>query len=783
MYWLLDEQKQREVREIVRQLTTELSTITTNPHTDQLFPYVGRKDRNKAEAIVRHLSPANGSVCDPFTGSGIHAYAITSLSRRLLANEWEPYANRMSSAPWHLPTQENLQEAYQSLIEIIKPQLDYLYWTRCTCGRDHIFYSMFFDREPLKFTNVTNHERLGPHGETINYRRRYQCVCRRTEKFFDQSDADHLAELELIQADPIFNYPLIENSRINLSTGFTLYGSLFPHRSKLALKIIWEGIQGLNCDQSVKIFLEDIFLSILPQAKYKDYRSKSQDLHCPPVMLREVNLLYAFQEQYNLRNLELRSYSFAQETQNGMVNNPISMLDFRVFFSRIDDASVDLVFTDPPWTDGTAYFERAQLYHPWLNYDLKQDRDRLSMEMVVTDAPSRRQVHDIERWWSDLSEFFTECYRVLKPNKFLALFFRPIPASKWLTNLNRIKLVARKAGFEPLLSIDVGSSDPSMRIQQSASYVFSRDVVILFLRLNSEIRRDYFDDHDLDQYAYQIAVELQEEKRGPFLYMEWRQSFSEKLMSENITQLNSPKEERRIRNLFDRYCDDVAPGGVFLPKSLTPFSGQLFDTPAVERLFTYVPFIIDELTREGRTFTYDEFLLSLAEYVENGTRQLISSIQRIDIRAMIETYAEPYGDDLNFRRRPLPQLPEGLTNIISLDPYDFEAFVARLLEAQGFTSIRLLGRSGDRGVDVSGIDPQGRMTVIQCKRYRNNVSADPIQRLHSFAVTRGAQRKILVTTSDFTTQARDEASLTGTELVNGGELEIQIARHLPNYFN
>ncbi len=117
MYWLLNEQKQREVREVVRQLTTELSTITDNPHTDQLFPYVGRKDRNKAETIVNHLTPENGVVCDPFTGSGIHAYSTTSLGRRLLANEWEPYANRMSSAPWRLPSRDSLREAYQMVIE------------------------------------------------------------------------------------------------------------------------------------------------------------------------------------------------------------------------------------------------------------------------------------------------------------------------------------------------------------------------------------------------------------------------------------------------------------------------------------------------------------------------------------------------------------------------------------------------------------------------------------------------------------------------------------------
>lgn len=784
MYWLLEESKQREIRKIVRDLTMELSTIIGNPQTDQLFPYVGRKDRRKAEAIVKHLSPEAGTVCDPFSGSGIHAYAITTLQRKLLANEWEPYVNRISAAPWRLPEESELKDAYKILLTKIKLKLDDLYRTKCPCGKEHVLHTLFFDRIPLRYIDVEIHERLGTNGETITYRGKHKCAnCGRTEKTFDEFDAQHIERIQRLPVDPIFEFGLIENSRINLSRDFTTYGSLFPHRSKLALKIIWDTIQNLDCNVPVKFFLEDVFLSILPQAKYKDYRSKSQDLHCPTIKLREVNLLYVYKDQFQKRLKGLQRYSFVQTATNNFIKNPIKKLDFRDFLDSLGNNSIDLVFTDPPWTDGTAYFERAQLYHPWLDYDLKTDTERLAKEMVVTDAPSRKSEHSMERWWADLEELFLKTYRVLDSNKFMALFFRPIPAGKWLTNLNHIKLIARKTGFEPLLSIDVGSSDPSMRIQQSASYVFSKDVVILFLRLDSNLRREFFRDHDLDQYVYQTAVELQEEGSSPFFYSGWRKAFSERLELLNISQIDSPKEEDRIWRLFNRYCDEVSPH-MYLPKIQTPFSSQLFDTPAIERLFTYVPQIIDELTRNGRIFTYDQFLLGLAEFVENGTRELINSIEKIDMRAMIETYAEPLNEGLNFRRRPLPQLPEGLTNVIALDPSDFEVFVARLLEAQGYTSLALIGRAGDRGVDVTGVDPQGRATVVQCKRYiRNNVSATPIQRLHSFAITRGAERKIMVATSDFTLQAIEEAANTGTELVNGEELETLIATYMPNYFD
>lgn len=527
------------------------------------------------------------------------------------------------------------------------------------------------------------------------------------------------------------------------------------------------------------MFLEDTFLSILPQAKYKDYRSKSQDLHCPDIQLREVNLLYRFKEQIKIRFERLSTYTFLGQRSD--TSTQIQCEDFRSFLQNIPRESVSLILTDPPWTDGNAYFEKAQLYHPWINYSLSADYLRLDNEFVVTDAPSRKLQHNLDRWWLDLREFFDKSCNVLCDDAFLALFFRPIPASNWLYNLNRIKLVARQAGFEPLLSIDVGSSDPSMRIQQSAAYVFSTDVVMLFLKLHPDTRRIFHGDLDIDQTVYQVAECLQEEKRGPFTKAEWRSRIANKFIELSVPNLNQPSFEAKLSILFDRYCDQVS-HGLHLTKAQTPFSGHLFDLPAIERLFTYVPHIIDDLTSGGKTFNYDTFLLSLATYVENGSRSLISQIQSVDMKALIEVYAEPLDHGRYFRRRALPILPAGIKNVVELDPYDFEAFVAKLMEAQGFTQIGLLGRSGDRGIDVIGRDPLNKLTVVQCKRYiTNNVSAEPIQRLHSFAVTRSAERMIVITTSDFTPQARDEARHTGVELINGSTLLTLIATHMPDW--
>ena len=777
MYWLLDPAHQASIRQDIDTLVSNLATIVGNPHDDQLFPYVGRKDRRKASAVIETLTREQEVVIDPFAGSGSFIYSAELLNRRILANEWEPYTNRMASAAWRVPEESVLTQAISALLEAVQGNFNLLYKTICPCGRKHVLDSQFFDRVPLRYSGVTQHERLGENGETITYRGHYRCPeCRRTVKFFDHSDQQHM---QILDGTPlprgcqsIFSTPLIENSRINLSSDFTIYGNLFPKRSQLALCELWAAISRIECGPTTRLFLQDAFLSILPQAKYKDYRSKSQDLHCPEVQLREVNLLYRFLDQCKARFRGLQSFGFRTR------DNPIECQDFRDFMHQIPSESVDLIFTDPPWTDGNAYFEKAQLYHPWMNYSLSADAERLEKEFVITDAPSRRQVHNKARWWQDIQQFFVESDRILEPLRYFALFFRPIPASKWLENINGLKLAARKAGFEPLLSIDVSGSDPSMRIQQSASYVFSEDIVFIFIKLPHDVRRYYVDDFDIDQLVFECAEQLQEVQCGPFSEHDWRARLAGMLNEKGLGRLNLPSEEGRLHQLFIRYCDDMG-GGRYLPKALTPFSGQLFDLPAIERLFAYIPSVVAELTHNGRTFSYDRFLLKLAEYVENGTRVLIDQIQQVDLKRMLSQYAERVRGT-EFRKRPLPRLPQGMRNVLELDANAFETFIANLLSRQGFTSVTVMGRSGDRGVDVSAIDPDGKSTVIQCKRYfQNRVNATPVQRLHSFSVTRGAERRILITTSSFTRDARHEARLTQTELIDGRALETLIAQHVP----
>ena len=573
MYWLLDHENQQIVRGVLDRLVNGLSNeMTRTVHSDQIFPFQGRKSIAQAKFTIEVLSDDGGLVVDPFMGSGSFAYAASFSGRKVIANEFEPYTYMMATAPYKFD-EHGYAEACLNFLKKGRQLLEHYYHTTCTCGNVIAMDSLFFDREPREYSDVTAHERLGPKGENIVYRGKHKCKkCGSTGKFFDKSDMQRMKSIEQ-EADPeIFDMELIENSRINISGDFACYANLFPKRSKLVMSGLWNLASKLELNKPDTEFIQQTLLSIMPQAKYKDYRSKSQDLHCPPLQLREVNLLNRFERQAKKRMTTLQNYAL------GNANAELKCEDFREFLNSLKSSSIDLIITDPPWNDGNAYFEKSQLYHPWINYDLKKDKERLAKEVVVSDSPTRPDKQGDDQWWADIATFFALSYRTLKPHRYLALFFRPVPASRWIENLNKIKLLARINGFEPLLAIDTHSNDPSMRLQQSAHYAFSNDIVMVFLRLAELERRNYENEVDLDELGFKAAVDEQESNFEPFSRISWASRFAEVCTTMKVPGVRSPKRRNQLNQIFARSCEEVG-SGKYLPRPDSPYSDEILGLP------------------------------------------------------------------------------------------------------------------------------------------------------------------------------------------------------------
>mgnify|MGYP000725358079 CR=1 FL=1 len=117
-------------------------------------------------------------------------------------------------------------------------------------------------------------------------------------------------------------------------------------------------------------------------------------------------------------------------------------------------------------------------------------------------------------------------------------------------------------------------------------------------------------------------------------------------------------------------------------------------------------------------------------------------------------------------------------DLLAYTPEEFERLVAKLWQFDGYdTSVTQL--SNDKGIDVTATDGTEEI-VIQAKRNapKNNVGRPTIQKTEGARVQVGADRAVVVTTSDFTTGARDaERDLGGSmELVDGRELLTRLTQ-------
>jgi HJR/Mrr/RecB family endonuclease len=117
-----------------------------------------------------------------------------------------------------------------------------------------------------------------------------------------------------------------------------------------------------------------------------------------------------------------------------------------------------------------------------------------------------------------------------------------------------------------------------------------------------------------------------------------------------------------------------------------------------------------------------------------------------------------------------------------MDPFAFEDLVALLLEALGFVDVEVTARSGDGGVDVRGALAVGGITnvktAIQVKRWAKNVPGKTVRELRGGLSPH--ERGLIITTSDFTRDAKTEADTADRmpiSLVNGEKLVALLIEH------
>jgi restriction system protein len=122
-------------------------------------------------------------------------------------------------------------------------------------------------------------------------------------------------------------------------------------------------------------------------------------------------------------------------------------------------------------------------------------------------------------------------------------------------------------------------------------------------------------------------------------------------------------------------------------------------------------------------------------------------------------------------------------NLATIDWKDFENLIREIFE-QEFNinggEVKITQASRDGGVDAVAFDPdpiRGGKIVIQAKRYTNVVGVSAVRDLYGTVMNEGATKGILVTTSNYGSDAYNFASGKPLTLMNGANLLYLLEKH------
>jgi len=412
---------------------------------------------------------------------------------------------------------DELQRAFEELQAAVKPEMDWLYETRCDrCdGRAITAYTVYsqvfqcprcLERIPLfdcvevesqtaagkpKTINVcpycfqrghiehirSQSEKFGAIPVMVNYECAEGCKPKRGERRYNDPDPKKrrfFAEYDLVKIREIDAKPIPHRYPQGYDmTGFSryqrdalrLYGvrevaDLFTKRNLSALA----ALNGAAEQDHLRLAVSSIVLnsSRLYRNRYVGGGGPAGGTFYLPQDSREIAVLPQLEEkvkEYLTLDSEIRDPQVIVSTQTAIDLESISPM------------SIDYIFTDPPYADKVQYGELNFVWEAWLDFDTHWH----DQEIIVNKTRGMTE----DDWARLMRRAITECYRVLKPGRWISLCYHDTSEGTW----QLVQDIMAEAGFVAeggsgeALYIDTGQKSYN---QLMADKVTKRDLVINF---------------------------------------------------------------------------------------------------------------------------------------------------------------------------------------------------------------------------------------------------------------------------------------------------------------
>lgn len=461
--------------------------------------YFARRPHNVFSYLIKHYTKPGDIILDPFCGGGVTVVEGLKLRRKVIGVDLNPMATfitKMEVMPVDL---DAMEEGFSKLEEKVKNNILELYYTECPKCRSKKAITEWYEwsnvfkcrccRKPIVLakakkkgagryvcTNPKCKGLLVPSectkigDEIVSVK--YSCHCGKGGiKPADGSDIGLYKKIERSFDKIVRNEKLVypkdkfpdgdrQRDDALFQKGITHFHKLFTKRNLIANARLKKAIGSSNCNSEVRDILTFTFsatISWTSNLTSDTGHGWQHHAYWIPNVCYEMNVWRMFEQRFKGgNNTVLKGKKESQKTIGNFTKFAGTQKDLKgdktcLLLTRsahklpIEDRSVDIVITDPPFGGNVQYAELCDFWAVWLKEELRlkgviDNRD----EAIQTRHAGFETEKTADHYENMLYRVFRECHRVLKPNGWMVMTFHNREVGVWMS----LQRAAARAGFK-----------------------------------------------------------------------------------------------------------------------------------------------------------------------------------------------------------------------------------------------------------------------------------------------------------------------------------------------
>jgi len=395
--------------------------------------------------FLKKYSNEQDIVLDPFCGSGMTGIASSMLNRKCILGD-------LSSACLHIAkgynTKFDLSEKdIDQFLTKLNKLIGDIYLTECNDCKNNakiqfeVLGDFFKDQNNNSYSESENYflsiknkkkfkSKLDKIKKNLKFDQHklikicYICKCKKKKLFKDPDkiDLNLIKKLEnkkkLYPNISFFGKETKRNIKKNIYKVFQLYSTKNLH----ALNLIKRQVDKIK-NEELKNFLLFNFSSILfncsLMSRYRGYENTSIKMgtYYVPPLIKDNNVLESF-----IRKVK-KNHNSNKKIFKNIKNNTVQIQSMDATqMNKIKTNSIDIIYTDPPYSDIINYSELNIVWESWLSL-----QSNYTNEMIVCEENGK----SLKNYFILFEKFLSEASRVLKINKKLIIIFNHPKIYHW----------------------------------------------------------------------------------------------------------------------------------------------------------------------------------------------------------------------------------------------------------------------------------------------------------------------------------------------------------------